>query len=83
MNYQGMTALITGASGGLGEAFATQLAEHGASLVLVARSEDKLNELAGESKCDGLASGPLVIGSSRPSHRRGEEPRIKNRSTGE
>ncbi len=24
MNYQGMTALITGASGGLGEAFARQ-----------------------------------------------------------
>ncbi len=44
--YKGSTALITGASGGLGEAFAEQLAQRGSNLVLVGRSEDKLQALA-------------------------------------
>ena len=44
--YKGSTALITGASGGLGQAYAEQLAERGSHLVLVGRSEDKLQALA-------------------------------------
>ena len=42
------TALITGASGGIGKCFAEKLAAKKTNLIIVARSEDKLNTLAKE-----------------------------------
>lgn len=40
--------LITGASGGIGEAFARRLAEDNHNLILVARSEEKLHQICDE-----------------------------------
>jgi short-subunit dehydrogenase len=43
---QPATALVTGASSGIGEQFALQIARRGHNLVLSARSVDKLQALA-------------------------------------
>ena len=48
MKLDGCTALITGASAGIGREFARQLASRARTIVLVARREQRLNELRDE-----------------------------------
>jgi short-subunit dehydrogenase len=45
MDFSGKTIVLTGATGGIGQAIAAQLAAKGCKLLLVARNEDKLSAL--------------------------------------
>ncbi|MFC5406617.1 SDR family NAD(P)-dependent oxidoreductase [Cohnella soli] len=62
MTIQGKWSLITGASSGIGEQFARQLAKQGSHLVLVARSKSKLESLASElSKRYGIKAEVIAM----------------------
>ena len=49
----GATVLVTGSSFGIGEATACKLAAAGATVLLAARSEDKLDDLAQQINASG------------------------------
>ena len=62
----GKTALVTGASQGIGRACAALLARQGARVVVAARSLDKLESLAAEIAAAGGQALPLQLDLSQP-----------------
>lgn len=62
----GQTALITGASGGLGYEFAKLMAKDGIDLILVARNMKKLEQRADELKALGVTVDVISCDLSRP-----------------
>ena len=72
MKISGSTILITGASGGIGGAIARQLAQRGATLILVNRDGDKLAAFAAELEAAGGKLIPLAGDLAQP----GEPARI-------
>lgn len=55
------TALITGASSGIGEAFAWELAARNMNLILVARSQAKLEHLASELQAEYKIQTEVIV----------------------
>jgi 3-oxoacyl-[acyl-carrier protein] reductase len=60
-SLQGRTALVTGASQGIGRACALALAGAGAKVALAARNEAKLNEVASEIAAAGGAAAVFAL----------------------
>lgn len=65
----GQTAIVTGASGGIGREIALELSRQGARVALVARNEERLREVAAEAETEALVvptdvSDPAAIQAS-------------------
>ena len=66
-SYRGTNVIITGASSGLGAEFAARFAARGAGVVLVARREDRLRDLAQKLESQhGVSAVPLALDLGRP-----------------
>ncbi|GIP25654.1 short-chain dehydrogenase [Paenibacillus sp. J23TS9] len=67
VDYKGKVALVTGASTGIGKAYASELAAKGSHVIVVARSKDKLETLAKElSSKYGIKAYALPADLSKP-----------------
>jgi uncharacterized protein len=78
--FSGTTALVTGASSGLGEEFARELSRRHANLVLTARSKDKLEQLARDlSRVNGVSVQVIVQDLSTPDGAQALAKELKDR----
>lgn len=77
-NAQGGTALVTGASSGIGATYADRLASRGIDLLLVARDASRLNALADQlSARHGVKVEVLVADLSKDAELRSVERRLR------
>ena len=61
MTFSGRVALVTGASQGIGRACAVRLAKAGATVVVAARNQQKLDEVVQEISAAGGLAAPFVL----------------------
>jgi len=61
MSSQAKTAIVTGASQGIGHACALQLARHGAKVAVAARNQQKLDELVAQIAASGGAAAAFAM----------------------
>jgi short-subunit dehydrogenase len=65
--FEGRWALVTGASSGLGTELARRLAERGAKLVLAARTQTRLEQLAADlTRVNGVETRVVAVDLARP-----------------
>ena len=79
MELRGAVAVVTGASAGIGRATALALGEAGASMVLAARREEVLKQLAGEMEERGWRAVPVPCDVTE----RADVERLRDRVAGE
>ena len=65
-SYKDITALVTGASSGIGLALARSLARRGAHLIVTARSSDQLDELVADVTATGARANAFPSDLSEP-----------------